>query len=176
MEQEELDRLWATPGTRPTVRGAELRTARPLKTLEMEDYVDRLELERARRVQLAPTDHQPAISLTVDQHPVIMLPQRDPQALPVTFVGGVDRPASIVVSPIVSQMLPPQGLALEDSRVGAPARRELLGDDAHGEALRIRDLQDAQSWGSHQDALYRLGAPPFVPAAQGPINFPWPDS
>ena len=149
-----------------------MRVARMMKALEMEDYTDRLELEKARRAQLVPTDHQPANSLTVGQHPVIMLPQRESQALPVTFVGGVDHPALIVVPPTVSQMLPPQGLAPEDSRVGAPARRELLGDDARGEDLRMRDLRDAQLWGSRQDVVYSLAAPPFVPAAQGLVNFP----
>ena len=134
--------------------------------------MDRLELEMARRARLVPTDHQPATSLTVGQHPVVMLPQRESKALPVTFFGGVNHPAPIVAPPLVSQLLPPQGLALEDSRVGAPARRELLEDGARGEDLRIRDLRDNQLWRSRQDVVCSLAAPPFVPAAQGLVNFP----
>ena len=170
MDQEAMGGLRATPGTRPTVQGAELRNAHLLRALEMEDYAELVAQERTRRAQMTPPDQHPVISLTPDQHPVIMLPQREGQALPVTFDGGVDPPAPIVVPPVVTQMLPPQ--ALEEGRVGAPARWDVLGNDARGEALRLRDLRDTQAWGSQQDTIFFLGAASFVPAAQGPINFP----
>ena len=112
----------------------------------MEDYADLVALERTRRAQTTPPDQHPAISLTPDQHPVIMLPQREGQALPVTFDGGVDPPAPIVVPPVVTQMLPPQ--ALEEGRVAAPARRDVLGNDARGEALRLWDAGRRISSGS----------------------------
>ena len=169
VDQEALGGHRAALGARPTVRGAEMRSARLLRALEMEDYAEVVALERTRRAQMTLPDQQPAISLTPDQHPVIMLPQREGQALPVTFVGGVDPPASIVVSPVVTQMLPPQ--ALEEGCVGAPARRDVLGTDGHSDVPQLQDLWDTQEWGSQQDAILRMGAPSFVPASQGPINF-----
>ena len=94
--------------------------------------------------------------------------------MPVTFVGGVGHPAPIVVPPLVSQSLPPQGLVLEDSRSSAPVRRELLEDGALGEEVRLRDLRDNQLWRSRQDVVGSLAAPPFVPAvAQGLVHLPF---
>ena len=126
----------------------------------MEDNAEVVALERTWRSQTEP----PA------QYPAIMLPQQEGQALPVTFDGGVDPPAPIVVPPVVIPVFPPQALEGE-GRAGAPARRDILGTDTLSEVLRLRDLRDTQEWGSQQDAILRMGAALFVPAAQGPINF-----
>ena len=56
-------------------------------------------------------------------------------------------------------------------QVHLPGGRDVLGDDGHSDMLRLRELRDAQEWGSQQDAILRMGAPSFVPGSQGPINF-----
>ena len=159
MRQEQLERL-QRPETPPVVQESDRRVARMVKALEMEDYTDRLELEMARRARQVPADHQTSTSLTVTQHPMVVLPQQEVKTLPVTFVGGVGHPAPIVVPPLVSQSLPPQGLVLEDG--------------ARGEEVRLRDLRDNQLWRSRQDVVGSLAAPPFVPAAaQGLVHLPF---
>ena len=79
----------------------------------MEDLAEAVALERTRRAQIVPPD----------QYPAIMLPQQEGQALPMTFDGGVDPHAPIVVPPVVTPVFPPQALEGE-GHAGALARRE----------------------------------------------------
>ena len=149
-----------------------------MKVLEMEDYTERLELEIARRARQAPVDHPTSTSLTVTKHPMMVPPQQGVKVLPVTFVGEAGRPAAMIAPSVISQssqLLPPQGRVLEDSRSGAPVRRGLLQEnEVLDEEAGLRDLRDSQLRKSRQDMVASLAAPPFVSAgAQGLVHLPF---
>ena len=176
VRQEQLERL-QHPDSPPVVQGLDRKVARMVKMLEREEYDDHVELEIARRAWQALVDQQTSTSPTVIKHPVMMPPHQGVKVLPMTYVGEAGRPAAMITPSVISpssQLLPPQGRVLEDSRSSAPVRRELLEDGALGEEVRLRDLRDNQLWRSRQDVVGSLAAPPFVPAAaQGLVHLPF---
>ena len=144
--------------------GKEMRSSRLSRALEMEDYAVAIALDRARRETIAHSA----------QHPAIMHLQPEGQSLPVSFAGAVVPHEPLVVPPEVIPIFPPQALETrleEGERVGAPARRDMLGDDGRSDMLWLQELWDMQEWGSQQDAILRMGAPSFVPGSQRPVNF-----
>ena len=91
-----------------------------------------------------------------------------------SFAGAGVLRDSPVIPQEVTQVFPPQVLETrleEGERVGAPVRRDVLGDDSHSDVVRLHDLRDVQEWGAHKEAILRMGAPSFVPGSQRPVNF-----